>query len=313
MDTRQLKTFITLAKTLSYQKTSEQLTYAPSTLYSHIQSLENELQVPLFDKVGKRLFLTKEGERFLVYAKKLLADYEEAMDAVSREAVPEGSVGLGGCEVNTAYNVVNAISAFAVRNPAVRLNMASASNSSIPGMVREGEIDLGFYFTLKEEELPGLQALYLYQEPVCLLAAEDHPLAKKEQVHYADLEGVDFAFPHDDCLFVVEMLRRFAQNQVHIGRASYLGGVQLVLESLFRTKALAIMPLSAVRKLQERMRIVPLDFAEPRLWVWEVVLYKDFSALSPAGKTFYRHCQAYARERLSGAMPEELRAPGHMG
>ena len=43
MDTKQLKTFISLTKTLNYQKTGEQLNYAPSTLYGQIQSLEKEL------------------------------------------------------------------------------------------------------------------------------------------------------------------------------------------------------------------------------------------------------------------------------
>ena len=48
MDTKQLLTMITLSQTLYYQKAAEQLQYAPSTLFKHIQMLEQEVGAPLF-------------------------------------------------------------------------------------------------------------------------------------------------------------------------------------------------------------------------------------------------------------------------
>ena len=48
MDTKQLLTMITLSQTLNYQKAVEQLQYAPSTLFKHIQMLEQEVGAPLF-------------------------------------------------------------------------------------------------------------------------------------------------------------------------------------------------------------------------------------------------------------------------
>ena len=43
MDTRQLQTFITLSETLNYQRAADQLQYAPSSLFKHIQLLEEEI------------------------------------------------------------------------------------------------------------------------------------------------------------------------------------------------------------------------------------------------------------------------------
>ena len=61
MDTKQLTTFITLSQTLNYQKAAEQLQYAPSTLFKHVQLLEAELGVPLLCKTGRQLQLTIQG------------------------------------------------------------------------------------------------------------------------------------------------------------------------------------------------------------------------------------------------------------
>lgn len=65
---KQLTTFTTLAITLNYQKAADQLQYAPSTLFKHIQLLEQELGVDLFVKQGRQLHLTPEGETFRAHA-----------------------------------------------------------------------------------------------------------------------------------------------------------------------------------------------------------------------------------------------------
>ena len=312
MDIRQLKTFIVLAKTLSYQKTSDLLNYAPSTLHSHIQALETETGVPLINKTGKKLLLTKEGCTFLPFAERMLSEYETAMDALAINNIPEGSLSIGGCEVNNAYNIVNGISLFAQKHSSVRLTMLASSNASIPSIVKSGTIDVGFYFTLTEQDLPGLQSTFLYQEPVRMFTSRNHPLAERDHLHYPDLNNADFAFPHDDCLFVLEMLDRLKQNYVEIGKTSYLGGVQLVIEQVLKNNAIAIMPLSAIKKLQESTDIVILQLDEPVLWVWETLLYKDVQALKQPAKIFLRHCAAYALDRLRSTGSDELRPPAHM-
>ena len=219
MDIKQLKTFISLARTLNYQKTGEQLNYAPSTLYSQIQSLERELDTILFQKTGRKLSLTQDGSAFLPYAQRLIADYEDAVAAVAPRGAAEESLSVGGCEVNTGYTIVKTLSGFTKRYPSVHMNMMSVSNASVPNLVKAGVIELGLYFTLKEQGIPDCQTALLRRQPVVLFAAEDHPLAGKEHLHYGDLAGCDFAFPHDDCLFVVEMLRRIRTDISH-----YSGG-----------------------------------------------------------------------------------------
>ena len=84
MDTRQLKTFRTVAKNLSFSKTAEELNYAQSTISAQIRSLENELQLTLFDRLGKKVVLTNEGKSVLQYANRFREIEDEFISSLKK-------------------------------------------------------------------------------------------------------------------------------------------------------------------------------------------------------------------------------------
>ena len=65
MELKNLRTFQTVVDRGSYQKAAEYLGYTQSTVTVHIQQLEEELGVPLFQRVGRRMTLTQAGEQAL--------------------------------------------------------------------------------------------------------------------------------------------------------------------------------------------------------------------------------------------------------
>ena len=83
MDTKQLITFTALVEQLNYQKVADRLNYAPSTLKAHIQSLEEELGVELFQKEGRQLQLTAAGGRFGNMRAKYLTTIIRLWDALT--------------------------------------------------------------------------------------------------------------------------------------------------------------------------------------------------------------------------------------
>lgn len=64
MEIRQLRTFQTVAKFLSFNRAANELHYAQSSISAQIQALEEELGVQLFDRLGRRIMLTEAGVRF---------------------------------------------------------------------------------------------------------------------------------------------------------------------------------------------------------------------------------------------------------
>ncbi len=72
MELRQLATFVMIAKTKKFNQAAELLSYAQSTITTHIQALEAELGVKLFERFGHYISLTREGKSLLSYAEQIL-------------------------------------------------------------------------------------------------------------------------------------------------------------------------------------------------------------------------------------------------
>lgn len=295
MDTKQLMTFTTLSRTLNYQKAAEQLQYAPSTLFKHIQLLEQELGAPLLCKTGRQLRLTAEGERFVEHANRMLDDYHRALESISGREEKNEEITIGGCEINTANSLLGLLTQFSKKHPKVRMSMVTSSNASIPGMIRSNMIDLGYFYSIGRRTYPGMQTICLYQEPVYLMASKDNPIARRKHLVYEDLRELGFVHPHDNCCFVLELMPRLRKRGVCFKKNTFLGGVQLVVEHAHEEHALMLIPQCAIERFTHTYGMVKLDLDEEPIWTMESIVYKDAEALLPVAKALVEHSVRYAQ------------------
>lgn len=296
MDIKQLLTMITLSQTFNYQKAAEQLQYAPSTLFKHIQMLEQEVGAPLFGKTGRQLRLTPQGKAFLVHAKRMVEEYYLALDSVCAEEKLEGTITVGGCEINTAYSLLSLFEGFSRSHAEVRLNMMTSHNAGVPALIRGDMLDVGFFYTTRAGAVSGLRTIPLYREPVYLMVAWDNPMAQKKKLKYEDLTGMPFVYPHDTCCFVGEFLPMMEQMGIHLGKVTFLGGVQLVMERARQEGAMTLVPHRASRQYAEVYGMVRLDMDEEPIWAWENIIYKNYETLKPAARALARYCAIYASD-----------------
>ena len=296
MDIKQLLTMITLSQTLNYQKAAEQLQYAPSTLFKHIQMLEQEVGAQLFGKTGRQLQLTQQGQAFLVHARRMVEEYYLALDSVCAEEKLEGAITVGGCEINTAYSLMNLFEGFSRSHAEVRLNMMTSHNAGVPALIRGDMLDIGFFYTTRPVVVSGLRTIPLYREPVYLMVAWDHPMAHKKKLKYEDLTGMPFVYPHDTCCFVGEFLPLMEQMGIHLGKITFLGGVQLVMERARQEGAMTLVPHRASRQYAEVYGMVKLDLDEEPIWAWENIVYKNYETLKPPARALARYCAVYAAD-----------------
>ena len=298
MDMKQLTTFITLTRTLNYQKAAEQLQYAPSTLFKHIQLLEQELGVPLLCKVGRQLQLTPQGEAFAAHAQNILDSYHCAVQSVSACDAQAGGITVGGCEINIGNSLLRLFGRFSQAYPDARISMLTSPNANVPHLVRNELIDLGFFYCIDGRELPGLETFRLYREPVYLLAGAENPILQKAELQYADLQGMPFVYPHDTCCFVSELLPMLRRRGVALGRITYLGSMQLVAEHVHAENAVTLMPHSAVEDFCREKEMAALPLGEPQIWAWNMLVYRSYASMRPAARALLRCTEEYAQERL---------------
>lgn len=78
MEIRNITTFLKVAATQNFSKAAEQLGYSQSAVTIQIQQLERELQTQLFERIGKRVYLTENGQEFVSYANQVMNAVEQA-------------------------------------------------------------------------------------------------------------------------------------------------------------------------------------------------------------------------------------------
>lgn len=121
MEFRNLKTFATIAKLGSFVQAADALGYAQSTITNHIQVLENEMGVRLFERLGHRVMLTEQGKALLPYASEVIKLTYEAVKVIENPNIPQGVLTIGTNESISTYRLPALLQAYRKAYPRVEM------------------------------------------------------------------------------------------------------------------------------------------------------------------------------------------------
>lgn len=174
MDLRRARTFVTVAELGTVSKAALHLRVAQPALSRQISDLEHELSLQLFDRIGRRLVLTSEGEQLLGDCRTLL-NYAGAVDEKARllQRGDSGVLKVAASPQHIESVFAQLVPRFSKSYPNVRVNVREGSGREILGMLERGEIH--FAQSLLHAVKPHAQRFAIQPlEPVDLLAAS-HP------------------------------------------------------------------------------------------------------------------------------------------
>jgi DNA-binding transcriptional LysR family regulator len=140
---RQLRVFVEVARNLSFVRAAENLHLTPPAVTMQIKELEGAIELPLFDREGRKVSLTTAGEYFLVYAKRLLTTLKDADDAMARFRKLESGLLNVGMVGTAKYFVPHLLTRFKEEHPGVELRLqVGANREELVTMLQNAEVDL---------------------------------------------------------------------------------------------------------------------------------------------------------------------------
>ncbi|BBB90988.1 MAG TPA: LysR family transcriptional regulator [Methylomusa anaerophila] len=285
MEFRLLKTFVTIAKTLSFTKAADSLGYAQSTVTSQIQALEEELGIMLFERLGKQIKLTKEGEHLYTYATQILKLSDEAKDQLSSSLVPKGSLTIGTAESLCVHRLPEVFNIFRSRYPEVEINIRFDTVSDYRTHLRKNTIDIAFFLDVPCKE-NDLITHMLFEEPMSVIAAPNHPLAKKQQVIPHDINGEPLVLTAEGCSY----RRIFESILTQAGaKPSSIMGVssnEVIKKFVCDGWGIGFLPHVVVQQELMTSQLIELHWAGPPFAIKAQLLYHKDKWLSPALKAF---------------------------
>lgn len=192
MEIRQLRYFLDIAETEHLTQSAQNLFVTQSTLSHGLRQLEQELDVALFDRLGRGLKLSQAGAEFRVYARRALQEIEAGRMALADlGGLQSGQLKVGAFPTFLNTVVPATVAAFSRAYPKVKVEVQDLRAGPIEQQLLEGELDLGIAFHPAQHA--EIEAEVLFDERMLLVVGPQHPLAGRVVVELAELAGVPLA------------------------------------------------------------------------------------------------------------------------
>jgi LysR family transcriptional activator of glutamate synthase operon len=183
MELLQLHYFLAVARLEHVTEAARSLHVTQSSLSKTIQRLEEDLGVPLFDRIGRKLRLNEFGIRFLRRAERALFELEQGKQELNDLSSPEqGTLELA---VTTASTLPNILREFRKKQPYIQFHVQMLTTQEMVTLLRRGEVD----FCLSSPPIAGddIECQIVFIDPILLAVPEVHQLAVRSSVSLTEL------------------------------------------------------------------------------------------------------------------------------
>ena len=192
MELTQLKYFVRLAELLNFTEASKSLFITQSTLSISVKQLELEMGTRLFDRIGKKVYLTDDGEIFYQYASTAIQSLKEGMQEIQiGKQIYRGTLTVG-VTYSTCEFLKACIVDYTEKYPNVRLIIKMYNTvDEVMNALIQNQLDL--IITYRSDKLnPTIGVCELSNSPLHAIVCQDHPLAQKKNLTLADLTEYPF-------------------------------------------------------------------------------------------------------------------------
>ncbi len=282
---RQLKTFLTVSQLLSFNRAAETLHYAQSTVSAQIKSLEDELGVLLFDRLGKKIILTEAGELLIQYARKMRDIEAATISQVSGRQEPQGCLSIRMPQSLGTCFLPAVLSEFHRKFPRVKFDISSCAAASLQQELRMGVYDVAFLLA-DSINAADLKAEVLGFARLVVVSAPDHPLAARPLLALSDLNGHTLLLPKFDCSYKMMFEQELGQSRVNPGTTLEINSVETLIRCVIKGIGIAILPRISVGGHLSAGHLVELPLSDDILETAILMITHKDKWISPALRAF---------------------------
>lgn len=186
----QLKVFETTARNGSFTKAAEELSITQPTVSSQIKQLTKTVGLPLFEQIGKRLYLTDAGTELLATCQAVFERLEGfEMTVADLQGTKQGKLRLGAI-TTTKYFVPRFLGLFCEKYPGIDVALQVSNHEQLHDRMNNNEDDL--YILSKPHYDIDLTSQAFLENPLVVIARHDHPLANEKNIPIEALDGQPF-------------------------------------------------------------------------------------------------------------------------
>jgi DNA-binding transcriptional LysR family regulator len=306
---RQLKIFESVARLLSYSRAAEELHLTQPAVSTQIRKLKAHAGLPLFEQLGKKVFLTAAGEELLHHSRLIIRQFEEAEDAMAHfKGVAGGRLDVAVISAGD-YFLPGLLVDFARRHEGVKINLAVLNRADLLTHLGDNLTDLAVM--VRPPEGGDTVAEPIAPHPYVIVAPPAHPLAGERAIPLARLAREPFIVREAGSDTRVSMAEAFGRHMNLLNIALEVRSTETIKQAVLAGMGLAFLSIHTVaRELRERELVALEASGFPFVLHWHLVTRRH-KRLPPVARAFRDHLMSEGAARIAqeAALTTALAAP----
>lgn len=288
MEIRNIATFVKIVEYNNFTKAAESLGYSQAAVTAQIKSLEKELGIPLFDRIGRGIALTEEGKTFLPYALNVLNAEEAARNSVRPAEELVGALQICSPSSFATGPLPDILRQFHELHPQVDVTVKISDylEDNLLKLTR-GEID--FLIILDEPNaFPDFRLFAEKPAPIIFVTHPSNPLCKKKANKISDLIGSNFIVCDRGIGYSAILEKKILKDGLQMDSPMDIGSVEAIIRILLSGFGTSFIPEYTVREYLERGELVQLKSEEYDIEFQSGLLCNPNRYINPIMQEFIR-------------------------
>ena len=286
MDLRGLMTFSKIAELGSFSKAAEYLGYTQSAVSIQMKELEKELNVRLFDRIGKKIYLTEQGKEALEKADHIILLSQRLKDIAPQDEL-SGKVRIGTLASLYTPLFLPILESFHRTHPHVEIMVKLGVTKELIELLQANKVDL--ILTLDTPyHFPNWMKISEKIEQCVLFASANHPLASKESLSVDDILQEEFILTRTDCNYRRSFEEILQSQNKSVKPYLEIDDMHTIKTFVAQSRALSLLPKITIKKELNAEIFSVLDMEEIQIELHTQLFCHKYKWLTPAMKEFIR-------------------------
>ncbi len=303
MDLRSLGTFVEAAELGSFTRAGQKLGYSQPTVSFQIKQLEQELGVPLFERIGHTITLTEEGEHALHHAQQILRTCQEMVQGPNQLQQPSGVIRLATADSLCTPLVAHHFADFRRKYPKLSLQVRTAGTSELFQLLDHNEVDV--LCTLDRHIFNTSYVTAIEEKaPVHFVSSSEHMLAKQESVSIPQLLCEPCLLTEKDMSYCRMLHERLAQENCELKPVLESGNADLLCQLVEQNLGISFLPDFVTEQSVKAGKMKRLNVPDLDIELWKQVIYRKEKWVSLPLKAVLEHLCSIRLESLAFDLPD---------
>ncbi|WP_462318298.1 LysR substrate-binding domain-containing protein [Marinilabilia sp.] len=252
--------FLQVAELLSISKAAERLFISQPAVTKHIQELENKLDIPLFERKGNRIYLTRAGKITAIHLKSIKQQYQELEFELNQmNNTYKGKLRMGASSTITQYVVPPVIAAFHTRYPDIKLSLLNGNSEDMTRKLLNNEIDVAL--VENQDTHQNIHYIDFLDDEIVAVTNPKSLYARRRKVFNEELLKTPLVLRENGSGTLEVIKKAFATNNLPFDEMNVilqLGSTEAIKNFLSDFEGISFISEKAVKKEIHRKELVKL-------------------------------------------------------